>query len=68
MRHTYGSLLAAAGIDLVSIQSVMGHSALSTTSRYLHARPVSEQAKAFTRPFESPARDAAVARRVKRLG
>jgi integrase len=53
LRHTYGSLLAAAGIDLVSIQSVMGHSALSTTSRYLHARPVSEQAEAFTRAFES---------------
>ena len=52
LRHTYGSLLAAAGIDLVSIQSVMGHSALSTTSRYLHARPVSEQAQAFTRAFE----------------
>lgn len=55
LRHTYGSLLAAAGIDLVSIQAVMGHSALSTTSRYLHARPVSEQAEAFTRAFESPA-------------
>lgn len=52
LRHTYGSLLAAAGIDLVSIQSVMGHSALSTTSRYLHARPASEQADAFTRAFE----------------
>jgi hypothetical protein len=24
LRHTYGSLLAAAGIDLVSIQAVMG--------------------------------------------
>jgi integrase len=62
LRHTYGSLLAAAGIDLVSIQAVMGHSALSTTSRYLHARPASEQAEAFTRAFEpaSPteARDA----------
>ncbi|TMK98030.1 MAG: site-specific integrase [Actinobacteria bacterium] len=52
LRHTYGSLLAAAGIDLVSIQAVMGHSALSTTSRYLHARPASEQAEAFTRAFE----------------
>src|SRR5207249_5339199 len=52
LRHTYGSLLAAAGIDLVSIQAVMGHSALSTTSRYLHARPASEQAAVFTRAFE----------------
>ena len=39
LRHTYGSLLAAAGVDLVTIQAAMGHSALATTSRYLHARP-----------------------------
>jgi integrase len=58
LRHTYGSLLAADGVDLVTIQSVMGHSALATTGRYLHARPASEQADVFTRAFEpsSPAR------------
>ncbi|HEY2202287.1 MAG TPA: site-specific integrase, partial [Solirubrobacteraceae bacterium] len=52
LRHTYGSLLAAGGVDLVTIQAAMGHSALSTTSRYLHARPASEQAAAFTEVFE----------------
>ena len=51
LRHTYGSLLAAAGVDLVTIKETMGHSALSTTGRYLHARPASEQAAAFTRVF-----------------
>jgi integrase len=51
LRHTYGSLLAAAGVDLVTIKEMMGHSALSTTSRYLHARPASEQAARFTRVF-----------------
>jgi site-specific recombinase XerD len=51
-RHSYGSLLAAAGVDLVTIKEMMGHSALSTTGRYLHARPASEQAAAFTRVFE----------------
>ena len=51
LRHTYGSLLAAAGVDLVTIKETMGHSALSTTGRYLHARPASEQAAAFTRAF-----------------
>jgi integrase len=51
LRHTYGSLLAAAGVDLVTIQSAMGHAALSTTSRYLHARAASEQAEVFTRAF-----------------
>jgi integrase len=52
LRHTYGSLLAAAGIDLVSIQAAMGHSSITTTSLYLHARPASEQAAAFSRAFE----------------
>jgi integrase len=51
LRHTYGSLLAAAGVDLVTIQAAMGHDALSTTSRYLHAKPASEQAEIFTRAF-----------------
>ena len=54
LRHTYGSLLAAAGVDPVTIQSVMGHSALTTTQRYLHARPATDQAEVFTRAF-SPA-------------
>jgi integrase len=51
LRHTFGSLLAARGVDVVAIQKAMGHSALSTTSRYLHARPASEQAQAFTTAF-----------------
>ena len=56
LRHTYGSLLAASGVDLVAIQSAMGYSVLATTGRYLHARPASEQAARFTRAFEpSPA-------------
>ena len=53
LRHTYGSLLAAAGVDLVTIQAAMGHSALATTGRYLHARPATEQAAIFTRAFAS---------------
>ena len=52
LRHTYGSLLAAHGVDLVTIQAAMGHSALSTTSRYLHAKPATEQAAVFTRAFQ----------------
>jgi integrase len=53
LRHTYGSLLAAAGVDLVTIQSAMGHSALATTGRYLHAKPATEIAEVLTRAFES---------------
>jgi site-specific recombinase XerD len=52
-RHTYGSLLAAAGVDLVTIQAAMGHGALVTTGRYLHARPARDQATIFTRAFQA---------------
>ena len=52
LRHTFGSLLAAHGVDVVSIQDAMGHADITTTRRYLHARPASEKARAFTRAFE----------------
>ena len=55
LRHTYGSLLAAAGVDLVKIKSAMGHSNIATTERYLHARPASEQAAEFTAAFAAGA-------------
>jgi integrase len=61
LRHTFGSLLAARGVDVVTIQKAMGHSALSTTSRYLHARPASEQAQAFTAAFMPVVQDDAEA-------
>ena len=51
LRHTFGSRLAAKGVDVVTIQKAMGHSSLSTTSRYLHARPAAEQAQVFTAAF-----------------
>jgi integrase len=64
LRHTFGSLLAMRGVDVVTIQKAMGHSTLATTSRYLHARPASEQAQAFTAAFAaSAAEDAAAAAR-----
>lgn len=62
LRHTFGSLLAMRGVDVVTIQKAMGHSTLATTSRYLHARPASEQAQAFTAVFAADApEDVAVA-------
>ncbi len=48
LRHTYGSLLVGGGVDLVSVQSAMGHAHIATTQRYLHARPATEQARRFT--------------------
>jgi integrase len=52
LRHTFGSLLIAGGVDLVSVRDAMGHSQLTTTSRYLHARPATQRAQAFTAAFE----------------
>jgi integrase len=52
LRHTYGSLLAQAGVDVLSIKTAMGHSDLATTQRYLHARQASEQVERFARAFE----------------
>ena len=52
LRHTFGSLLVAGGIDLVSVKDAMGHAQLSTTTRYLHARPATERAAAFTAAFD----------------
>lgn len=51
LRHTYGSLLAAAGILVTDIQQAMGHADLQTTARYLHARQASEQVDRFGRAF-----------------
>lgn len=36
LRHTFGTRLAHARVDLVSIKEMMGHESLETTARYLH--------------------------------
>ena len=36
LRHTFGTRLAHARVDLVSIKELMGHESLDTTARYLH--------------------------------
>lgn len=57
LRHTYGSLLVAGGVDLASVKSAMGHSRITTTERYLHARSAGELADKFTQalaPAEKP--------------
>jgi hypothetical protein len=47
-----GIAVAANGVDLVTIQTVMGQNAIVTTGRYLRARPASEQAARFTPAFD----------------
>jgi integrase len=57
LRHTYGSLLVAGGVDLASVKAAMGHSRITTTERYLHARSASALAARFTRALTPPPAD-----------
>jgi site-specific recombinase XerD len=36
LRHTYGTELASAGIDLVALRALVGHGSPETTARYVH--------------------------------
>jgi len=36
LRHTYGTELAAAGIDLLALRDLMGHASPETTGKYVH--------------------------------
>ncbi len=50
LRHSFGSL-AVRHFDAVQVQSLLGHSSLQTTERYLHTRPRSDDAAKLTRAF-----------------
>ena len=39
LRHTFGSNLSMAGVDIATIKELMGHKDISTTMRYLHPSP-----------------------------
>lgn len=44
LRHTMGTSLAMAGVDVVTIQAYLGHSDLATTRRYMHYAPAADEA------------------------
>lgn len=39
LRHSFGSYLSMSGVDIATIQKLMGHKEISTTERYLHPSP-----------------------------
>jgi integrase/recombinase XerD len=50
LRHSYATHLLEAGVDLPTIQKLMGHGSLSSTMRYLHVR--SERLLELESPFD----------------
>ena len=42
IRHTYASMLLLNGVDLKTVQDLMGHSDISITQIYLHVLPKSK--------------------------
>ncbi|HTW97228.1 MAG TPA: tyrosine-type recombinase/integrase [Acidimicrobiales bacterium] len=45
LRHTFGTALAEADVDLAVMRELMGHAHIDTTARYLHLAPAHVRAE-----------------------
>lgn len=45
LRHTFGTALAEAGVDLAVMQALLGHTHVDTTARYVHLAPAHVKAE-----------------------
>lgn len=45
LRHTFGSALAEAGVDLAVMRELLGHAHVNTTARYVHLAPAHVKAE-----------------------
>ena len=45
LRHTFGTSMAEAGVDLAVMQALLGHAHIDTTARYVHLAPIHVKAE-----------------------
>jgi len=45
LRHTFGTALAEAGVDMAVMQALLGHAHVDTTARYVHLAPAHVKAE-----------------------
>ncbi len=50
LRHAYATMLLHSAVDVKTVQELLGHADLSTTSRYLHSDDATKQAAAEALP------------------
>jgi integrase len=52
LRHTFGTTMARAGVEVGTIQAWLGHADLATTQLYMHYAPQAEDAARIAAAFE----------------
>ena len=63
LRHAYATMLLHSAVDVKTVQELLGHADLSTTSRYLHSDGATKQAAAEALPDLLSANEAEAAPR-----
>ena len=51
LRHTFGTLMAASGADVLKIKHWMGHADIQTTMIYMHYAPAPDESAMVDRAF-----------------
>jgi site-specific recombinase XerD len=51
LRHTFGTTMARAGVEVATIQAWMGHADIATTQLYMHYAPQATDAQRIAEAF-----------------